>query len=206
MKKLSKKVILFIAAAMVLAIATTLFFAAPSLLFNRFIDAQRKNSKLTIKSVDIPDFEIVYAEGGAGDTIILLHGFGGSKDNWLDFAKNFTTHYRVIIPDLPGFGESSKPENAKYGIMSQVERVHLFAEQLKLTKFHLVGYSMGGNIAGNYAAAYPQMVVTLALFDSARVIAPVKSELDLLLEKGINPCIKRFHVSSVPIQGKHKKC
>ena len=46
---------------------------------------------------------------------------------------------------------------------------------------------MGGNIAGNYAADYPEMVNTLALFDASGVKAPVKSELILLLEKGINP-------------------
>jgi pimeloyl-ACP methyl ester carboxylesterase len=46
---------------------------------------------------------------------------------------------------------------------------------------------MGGNIAGNYAADYPDMVKTLALFDASGVNAPVKSELILLLEKGINP-------------------
>jgi abhydrolase domain-containing protein 6 len=46
---------------------------------------------------------------------------------------------------------------------------------------------MGGNIAGNYAATYPEMVKTLALIDVARVNSPIKSEVDLLMEKGINP-------------------
>jgi pimeloyl-ACP methyl ester carboxylesterase len=68
-----------------------------------------------------------------------------------------------------------------------VERLNLFVKELKLTKFHLVGNSMGGNIAANYAADYPDMVMTLALLDASGVDAPVKSELILLLEKGINP-------------------
>lgn len=119
----------------------------------------------------------------------MLHGFGGSKDNWPRFAKYFTPNYRVIIPDLPGFGDSSKPQDAKYNIMSQVERLNLFAKELKLTKFHIVGNSMGGSIAGNYAVTYPEMVKTLALFDSAGVVSPIKSERALLLEKGINPLV-----------------
>lgn len=158
-----------------------------AVLYNQIIEATRVDAGLTIKSVDIPDFKIVYAEGGTGDTIILLHGFGGNKDIWLSFAKLFTPNYRVIIPDLPGFGDSSKPQDKNYSHMSQVERLNVFAEELKLTKFHLVGNSMGGGIAGNYAATYPDMVNTLALFDNAGVNAPIKSELFLLLEKGINP-------------------
>lgn len=151
----------------------------------------RKDAKLTIKSVNIPDFKIVYAEGGTGDTIIMLHGFGGNKDNWLSFAKYFTPNYRVIIPDLPGFGDSSKPQDAKYNIMSQVERLNLLVKELKLTKFNIVGNSMGGGIAGNYTATYPDMVKTLALFDSTGVVSPIKSERALLLEKGINPLVAK---------------
>lgn len=187
MKTSSKKTFILIIAIFSIAIATMLSCAP--YLYNKSIDGLRKDANLTIKSVDIPDFKIVYAEGGTGDTIIMVHGFGGSKDNWLYLAKYFTPNYRVIIPDLPGFGDSSKPQNAKYNNMSQAERLNLFAKELKLTKFHLVGNSMGGNIVGNYAADYPEMVKTLALFDAAGVDAPIKSELALLMEKGINPLI-----------------
>ena len=186
MKKFSKKTIFLTIAAVVIIISAILYFAAPSYLYNKAINGLRKNAGLTIKSVNIPDFKIVYAEGGAGDTIIMLHGFTGSKDNWLWFAKSFTPNYRVIIPDIPGFGDSSKPQDAKYNIMSQVERLNLFVKELKLTKFHIVGNSMGGDIAGNYAVTYPDMVKTLALFDSAGVVSPIKSERTLLLEKGIS--------------------
>ena len=189
MKKFSKKAIILTIAVVVAVIVAMLYFAAPAYLYNKAIKGLRKDAGLTIKSVNIPAFKIVYAEGGVGDTIIMLHGFGGSKDNWLWFAKYFTPNYRVIIPDLPGFGESSKPQDAKYNIMSQVERLNLFVKELNLTKFHIVGNSMGGNIAGNYAADFPEMVNTLALFDSVGVNAPIKNEYSLLWEKGIHPLI-----------------
>ena len=185
MKKLPKTANILTIVVVSLAIVTMLSCAP--YLFNKYIEGERKDANLTIKSVDIPDFKIVYVEGGTGDAIIMLHGSGGNKDNWLYLAKYFTPNYRVIIPDLSGFGDSSKPQNANYNIMSQVERLNLFAKELNLTKFHLVGNSMGGDIAGNYAADYPDMVKTLALFDASGVNAPVKSELILLLEKGINP-------------------
>ena len=158
MKKFSKKTIFLTITVVVVIIAVVLYFAAPAYLYNKAINGFRKGAGLTIKSVNIPDFKIVYAEGGTGDTIIMVHGFGGSKDNWLYLAKYFTPHYRVIIPDLPCFGDSSKPQNAKYNNILQAERLNLFAKELKLTKFHLVGNSMGGNIVGNYAADYPEPV------------------------------------------------
>lgn len=188
MKKPSKKTI-FIVSFIVVGLIAILYFSAPPLLYNKFIDDQRKDAKLTIKSIDIPGFNIVYAEGGTGDTIILLHGFGANKDNWPAFAKHFTDRYHVIIPDLPGFGDSTKFREEEFGIMFLAEKVHAFAKELKLTKFHLVGHSMGGNIAGNYAVAYPEMVKTLALIDAARVISPIKSEFDLLMDKGVNPYV-----------------
>ena len=186
MKKFSKKTIFTAIAAILIITCSILYFYAPAFLYNNAINDLRKDTKITIKSVDIPDFKIVYAEGGTGDTVIMLHGFGGNKDNWLYMAKYFTQNYNVIIPDLPGFGDSSKPQNFQYNIMSQVERLNLFVKALKLKKFHIVGNSMGGSIAGNYAASYPEMVKSLALFDSAGVATPIKSERTLLLEKGIN--------------------
>jgi abhydrolase domain-containing protein 6 len=185
MKKLSKKTIILVIAVFSIAVASMLSCAP--FLYNKYIDSQRKDANLKIKSVNIQGVRIVYAEGGTGNTIIMLHGLGGSKDNWLQTAKYFTPNYRVIIPDLPGYGESSKSLDINVNIMPQVERLNLFVKELKLTKFDLVGHSMGGNIAGNYAADYPEMVKTLALFDSAGVKEPTKSEMTLLMEKGKNP-------------------
>jgi len=189
MKKASKKIFFVAIAAVVAILAAIIYFVAPSYLYNKAMDGMRKDAGLTTKSVNIPDFKIVYLEGGTGDAIIMLHGFGGDKDNWLRFAKYFTPDYRVIIPDLPGFGESSQPANAKYTIISQVERLNTLARELKLTNFHVVGNSMGGVIAGTYATAHPEMIKTLALFDSGGVKSPTKSELHRLMEKGVNPMV-----------------
>ncbi len=189
MNKFSRKTVFLTIAAAVIALAVFIYIFAPSYLYKKAIDGMRKEAGLTIKSVNIPDFKIVYLEGGTGEPLIMLHGFGGDKDNWLRFAKYFTPGYRVIIPDLPGFGESSKPENAQYTIMSQVEKLHALAKELKLTDFHVIGNSMGGNIAGAFAATHPEMVKTLGLFDAGGVKSPMKSELHLLMETGINPLI-----------------
>lgn len=149
---------------------------------------------LSEKSVLVEKHTIVYLEGGKGESVFLLHGFGADKDNWNLFSRYLTKRYHVIAPDLPGFGESSKIWSEQYSIAAQVERVHAFAKKMGMKKFHLVGNSMGGLIAGVYAATYPAEILTLCLLDPAGVIEPYPSQFHLELEKGRNPLI----VESVP--------
>jgi pimeloyl-ACP methyl ester carboxylesterase len=189
MPKISRNRIILLIICLVVIIPIALYVAVPRLMVKRLIGLQRKAAKLTVKSAVVGDHTIVYSEGGTGETIIMVHGFGGDKDNWLRFAKFITPQYHVIIPDLPGYGESTRLENARYNIMAQVERLNAFCKQLGITKLHIVGNSMGGNISGNYAARYPEMVETLALFASSGVKSPIQNERERLIEKGLNPVI-----------------
>src|SRR5262249_61814458 len=93
--------------------------------------------------VRVDDVEIAYLEGGSGEPLILVHGFGATKDNFTRVAAYLTPHYRVLIPDLPGFGDSSKSETASYSITQQVQWLHAFATALGVGGVHL-----GGAVAG----------------------------------------------------------
>ncbi len=150
---------------------------------------QRQKSGLTEKSIDVEDHKIAYLEGGKGETIILLHGFGDAKDSWVAFARKLTPHYRVIIPDLPGFGESTKKMDGRYDIATQVTRLHEFARRIGIRKFHIAGNSMGGTIAGIYAADHPDAVMTLGLLDAGGVVDREQSNLTTELARGINPLL-----------------
>ncbi|HKT29043.1 alpha/beta fold hydrolase, partial [Dyella sp.] len=108
----------------------------------------------------------VYYEGGQGPTIVLLHGFAASKEVWLPVAPLLTAHFHVVIPDLPGWGESSRNAGASYNIDNQAARLNDFIQTLHLQHALIVGHSMGGAIAGVYAAEHPQDVAELALIDS----------------------------------------
>ena len=153
------------------------------------ITSLRGLAGLREKSILVGKHTIVYLEGGRGESVLLLHGFGADKDNWNLFSRYLTKRYHVIAPDLPGFGESSKIWGDQYNIAAQVERVHAFAKEIGLTRFHLVGNSMGGLIAGVYAARYPDELFTLGLLDPAGVTEREPSEFSLELEKGNNPLI-----------------
>jgi len=156
---------------------------------NAIIMSLRGLAGLSEKSILVGKHTIVYLEGGRGESILLLHGFGADKDNWNLFSKYLTKKYHVITPDLPGFGESSKIWSDQYTIAAQVERVHEFVKKIGVKKFHLVGNSMGGLIAGVYAATYPDEIPTLGLLDPAGVAGREPNEFSRELEKGNNPLI-----------------
>jgi pimeloyl-ACP methyl ester carboxylesterase len=160
------------------------FFPAPLVDFSR--QQERNAAGLLEHSVTVSGHRMPYLEGGQGETILLLHGFSADKDNWTRFARYLTANYHVIAPDLPGFGDSDRLDDASYDVRSQVDRIAAFAGALGLTSFHLAGNSMGGHISVAYAHAYPRQVMTLGLFDSGGVTEPEPSEFRRALADGRN--------------------
>ncbi len=155
------------------------------------VNAERSRSGLDHKTVVIGDDTWHYLEGGPEDAeaVLLLHGFGGDKDNWTRFSKSLTGKYRVIAPDLPGFGESAQHPDWDYSLPPQCERVNGFAEALGLGRFHIAGNSMGGHLAALYTHEYPGQVLSMALFNNSGVGAPDESDLLRALAKGENPLV-----------------
>lgn len=178
-----------LALVIVLALPATVFFFFPGTVYNLTLSIDRIKAGLVEKSIRVGDHRIVYLEGGRGETVILVHGFGADKDNWTRFARNLTSSYHVIIPDLPGFGESTRDMNAVYDIETQVSRLKMFADAMGLKKFHIAGNSMGGSIAGVFAVYHGDMVITLALVNSSGVKSPEKSDYQRMLESGMNPLL-----------------
>jgi pimeloyl-ACP methyl ester carboxylesterase len=144
----------------------------------------RAAAGLRQREIQVDEHRIVYAEGGRGETVLLLHGFGSNQGSWNRVAKTLTKTYRVIAPDLPGWGSSTRIATASYASPDQVERVHRMVQELKLERFHLVGHSMGGGIAARYAARYPDEVLTLGLVAARGIIEPHESELRRSVTRG----------------------
>jgi len=183
------KKILVVSLGLLVLVFGGIYLLFPETLFNLVVKAGRRYAGLAKKEIQIDDHKIVYLEGGKGQTILLLHGFGANKDNWIRFAKYLANDYHVVIPDIPGFGESSQIQNENYAAENQLKRIDWFTEVLKLERFHLAGNSMGGMLAGMYGAKYPQKVLTLALLAPGGVGSPSPSEVAILLQKGTNPLL-----------------
>ncbi len=173
----------------ILLISLFLFIVGCSLGQKSPWDKIVESAGLVEKSTSVDAFKIFYHEGGKGETILLVHGFGLSKESWTVFAKSLTPKYHVVIIDLPGHGKSSKLMDQSYTIDIQADRINKFADKLKLKKFHIVGNSMGGTIAGEYAVKYPERLLSLALFDTGGVPSAERSEYISLIYQGKNVLI-----------------
>src|SRR6478735_3598161 len=76
---------------------------------------ERWRADLERKEIVLSDgTRIAYLEGGGGEPLVLVHGFGADKDNFTRVARWLTPHYRVIVPDLVGFGESAHRADVDY--------------------------------------------------------------------------------------------
>ena len=128
---------------------------------------ERKRNGLTLKSQTASGFTMPYLEGGHGDVLVLIHGFAGDKDNFTRLAGHLVSHFRVIVPDLPGFGDATRDPAASYRMEDQVARLHVFIRALGIERMVLGGNSMGGFIASEYAARHPQQVRAVWLLDAA---------------------------------------
>jgi pimeloyl-ACP methyl ester carboxylesterase len=178
--------ILGVLAIALIAIGGVVYLFFPAMLVDFSRQQERNAAGLTEHSVTVADHRIPYLAGGQGETILLLHGFSADKDNWTRFAKYLTANYHVIAPDLPGFGDSDRLDDALYDVRSQVDRIAAFVSALGLTSFHLAGNSMGGHISVAYAHTHPRQVKTLGLFPSGGVTAPSPSEFRRALANGRN--------------------
>lgn len=169
--------------------ATLYFVPATQLASLRLIEQYRAG--LSHEQLSVHNLNIHYYRGGpaSGETLVLLHGFAADKDNWLRFSRPLTQDYRVIALDLPGFGDSDLPPGS-YDVGTQAERLADILDELGVQQAHVLGNSMGGQIAALFAARYPERVRSLALFANAGIESPHKSELYQLLTSGSpNPLV-----------------
>ncbi len=180
-----------LAGLILLAIILYAFF--PRFLYNAARKAVRRKGGMTLKSVVVGDLTWPYLEGGSatGTPVILVHGFGGDKDNWSLYAPYLTGQYRLICPDLPGFGENDRSVGRDHGMTAQAARLRDFMDALGIDKCHLGGNSMGGYIALQFALAHPERLSSLTLMNNAGVIGPNESELQRLAEVGGSPLVMR---------------
>lgn len=167
-------------------LATFTFLSCGNMLYDFSKNRERSKAGFEEHTVHAAGHKIIYLEAGDGETLLLVHGFGGDKDNWTRMAAHLTDEYRVVAPDLPGFGESDRIEEENYSIQNQTKMLAAFIEELGLEEFHLAGNSMGGWISAWYAVHYPGQVLTLTLLNAAGVTSPEKSEHLINLERGYN--------------------
>lgn len=168
-------------------------YLAPEQATEMVVELKRVDAGISRKQISLSNGDkYIYLDGGTGEPLLLLHGFGANKDNFTDVAKYLTQSYRVIIPDHIGFGESDRPASADYSPLKQAERLREFVQLLGLDRIHVGGNSMGGQIAMTYAAIYPQSVKSMWLLDPAGIWSAPEGELSKIIRTtGENPLLAK---------------
>ncbi|WP_345196604.1 alpha/beta fold hydrolase [Kistimonas scapharcae] len=160
-------------------------------LYQTAMSLERQRAGLAPAEVVMDDLTVAYLAGGNpdGETILMVHGFGANKDNWVRLAGKLENQYRIIALDLPGHGDSSAPLELDYRMPAQAQRIADFIQTLELGQVHYMGNSMGGWIGMELARIQPDVLNSLVLLDNGGVEPPNASEFQHLLEQGENPLI-----------------
>jgi len=163
-----------IAVLALLLLAAAFLWHNPYALISGDFTRQRIAAGLSKAGVRIGDDHWVYAYGDdappGAPTVVMLHGFTGSKENWFPVARLLRELYRVVVPDLPGWGESNRIDGADYGFLAQSGRVARFLDTVSPNEpVVLLGHSMGGGVAALTAARHPARVARVGLIDAAGV-------------------------------------
>jgi pimeloyl-ACP methyl ester carboxylesterase len=117
----------------------------------------------------VEGLELYYEQqGDAGDHLVFVHGYTGDTSDWLHQVAEFATSYRVLVLDNRGHGKSEAPtDRGAYGIAQMTSDLAELTDKLGIDRYHLVGHSMGGTIAQEFALRSPERLLSLTLHDTS---------------------------------------
>ncbi len=151
------------------------FYARPLSYFNTLMYAQMAMAGAHSGYVNVAGRRMHYYTEGpeSGQPVVLVHGLGGRCEDWRNLAP-FLAHagFHVYMPDMPGYGRSDKPADFSYSIRDEAAAVVGFMDAMGLKQIDLGGWSMGGWIVQEIAAAHPDRITRLVIFDSAGLREP----------------------------------
>ena len=129
------------------------------------------------------DYRIHYHEAGEGPALVLLHGSGPGVSGWSNFRGNFPVfagQFRTVVMDMPGFGKSERPHLDRAYPRVAADGLARLLDGLGIERAHLLGNSMGGYVALEFALAYPDRVNRMVLMGpgglAVNVLGPDPSE------------------------------
>ena len=146
---------------------------------------QQKYELPDSRYISINGTSVHYCDQGRGPVVIALHGIVDSLRTWDEWAEKMIPHYRVIRMDIPGFGLTGPVTDGVYSKEMFIHFLDTFMTELKIENCILVGNSLGGAIAWNFAIQFPQKVNQLILIDPAGYPIEIPWPLNLTEMPGI---------------------
>lgn len=121
-------------------------------------------SKSMQKELIYKNKKLSYQINGEGPCLLFVHGFCEDQRMWESFVEEFSEGYTLLIPNLPGFGQSEAHEQLSIAEMAEAMQAILVAEQIPVVAW--VGHSMGGYVGLAFSELYPELLSGLCLFHS----------------------------------------
>jgi pimeloyl-ACP methyl ester carboxylesterase len=125
------------------------------------------------------DLMVSYTRQGKGKPVVILHGWGDNSASWQKFTVDLSKQYDVIVPDLPGFGNSQAPA-APWGLDEYAKLIATFLQKLKVKPYAIIGHSNGGAIAIRGVATSMLSAEKLVLLSSAGIRGEYKGRNKML--------------------------
>ena len=119
----------------------------------------------TERFADVNGVKLHYVIGGKGSPVVLLHGYAETSHMWFPLMPELAKNHTVIVPDLRGAGDSSKPESG-YDKKNMAVDIHDLTSKLGCNRVEVVGHDIGLMVAYAYAAQFPQGTERLVLMDA----------------------------------------
>jgi len=129
---------------------------------------------ITSKSVSIHGRKISYLDVGKGEPVVLLHGGGPGASGGSNYRRNIdvlAARFRLIVPDLPGYGESDKAKISGPRYAAYASAMVGLLDSLKIPRAHVIGNSLGGGTAIKMALEYTERVHRLVLMGPAGLVS-----------------------------------
>jgi len=140
---------------------------------------------MTEQYAEVNGIKICYEIAGEGDPVILIHGFGASKEVWIAQFGPLSEHFKVIRFDNRGAGKSDRP-NEPYTMKMYADDIAGLMDFLKIEKANIIGWSLGGMIAQHFALNHQDRVKKLVLINTLPRWPADKSGLEMYKQSQID--------------------
>jgi pimeloyl-ACP methyl ester carboxylesterase len=143
------------------------------------------DDELALQYRVVHGYRRAYRHAGRGPVLLFIHGIGDSSATWLDVLPSLTADFTVIAPDLLGHGESDKPR-ADYSAAGYANGMRDLLTVLDVDQVTIIGHSLGGGVAAQFAYHFPHLVERLVLVGTGGVGREVHPILRLAASPGVD--------------------
>lgn len=161
----------------------------------------RRETDHPVQFCTIHGYRRAYVSYGEGPPLLLIHGIGDSSDSWRPVLDQLALHHTVVAPDLLGHGRSEKPR-ADYSVAAYANGMRDLLSVLEIDRATVIGHSLGGGVAAQFAYQFPERCERLVLVGSGGIGRSVSPLLRLAAIPGVEALMPLFGLSPVRLAGR----